>query len=700
VDDDVQQLVREERLGAAAALASARGDARTASALFERACDWRRAASEALRASDAARALPLAIVAKDDGLAEQALARLLREPVGAGGAAVLAGAGGVAVPSGSSGSGSSSTSTTSPSSTRSGSPAPGAAGAPAAARVAELLDRRGDHAWAARVFEAAGGRDVDAARAWERAGEATRAAALLERANDAIGAARVLEAAIRRAPAKWANHVALGRLLIRFGKIDAAVRTLQVVDAEAPERPQALGLLVDALDRLGLAQASAEAARELARLGGAREPKVAEAPLAQAMRARLFGRYEVVREVASTASARVLECVDTVRGEQVAVKVFAGYDARGAGRDVLARFEREVKVLGSLDHPSVVPLRDYFPDGPALVLAWMSGGTLEAMMSAGPIAPARAVEIATAVLGALGEAHRIGVLHRDIKPANVLFDGAGAARLADFGVAHLGDLSVTATAGMIGTLAYMSPEQREGRPATVQSDLYGVGAILLEMLTGERAGSDDGGAPRLRPSGAHRDLGARHDDVVLALVAPEPAARPIDAFAARRALTALAWPATIEPVAPSAQAAPRARDALEGTRLRRDEGGHEIDAWIGRRIERVPLHDAVLARASSFARAGHPALQAVLRVDRAGGSIWLEHPRGAALDRPLARAEGDALRAAVDALHAAGGVHGKIDREHVVVAASGGLTLRFAPEVDATATVDLDRLAVARLSSP
>src|SRR6202040_1575115 len=94
---------------------------------------------------------------------------------------------------------------------------------------------------------------------------------------------------------------------------------------------------------------------------------------------------------------------------------------------------------------------------------------------------------ACAVLSALGEAHRLGVLHRDVKPANVLFDDAGVARLGDFGVAHLGDLSTTATAGVIGTLAYMSPEQREGRPATAESDVYAVGAILFEMLAGGRA---------------------------------------------------------------------------------------------------------------------------------------------------------------------------------------------------------------------
>ena len=127
------------------------------------------------------------------------------------------------------------------------------------------------------------------------------------------------------------------------------------------------------------------------------------------------------------------------------------------------------------------------PDG--LILGFSDpGGTLERMLTTtGALAPARAVEIASGMLAALGEAHRLGILHRDVKPANVLFDEAGGARLSDFGVAHLGDVSTTATAGVFGTLAYMSPEQREGRPATARSDVFAAGTMLREMLTGDRS---------------------------------------------------------------------------------------------------------------------------------------------------------------------------------------------------------------------
>src|SRR6185436_12174263 len=192
------------------------------------------------------------------------------------------------------------------------------------------------------------------------------------------------------------------------------------------------------------------------------------------------------RDVATTQHARVIEAFDRINGDLVAVKLLAGIH-EGTGRDALLRFEREARALAQLRHPNVVPLRAYHPEGPAIVLAWMSGGSLADRIQEAALAfaPARAIEIACAVLSALGEAHRLGILHRDVKPSNVLFDDVGATRLSDFGAAHLGDLSSTATAGAIGTFAYMSPEQRLGRPASLTSDLYSAGVLLAELLTGE-----------------------------------------------------------------------------------------------------------------------------------------------------------------------------------------------------------------------
>ena len=334
--------------------------------------------------------------------------------------------------------------------------------------------------------------------------------------------------------------------------------------------------------------------------------------------------------------------------ERVAVKIFAGYDARGGGRDALARFEREVRVLGTLDHPNIVPLRDYVPEGPALVLAWMGRGTLEHMIAAEPLAPARAVEIAQAVLAALGEAHRLGVIHRDIKPANVLFDDAGVTRLGDFGVAHLSDLSATATAGVIGTLGYMSPEQREGRPASVRSDIYGVGAMLWEMLTGERpdAGElrrDDAHAPERRPSRPRH--ATRH---ARALVPRRGSARPPRGRLRRTARARRAQVAEHH----RARRAPRVeRQKSEhptALRLAPQPDGTAID-----HVARSPRRHA-RARCAQRSRAPRPSRAPTTLPCRpccasiaTSERIWLAAPRGAPLAGKLdADAGGDAARCA------------------------------------------------------
>jgi hypothetical protein len=644
VDPDVAALVRAERLLDAAGLASERGDAHTASQLYERACAWASASREAMRAGEAARALELAIESGDEALADGALALVEADPA-------------------------------------------------RAAAAAAKLSARGRDRWAARLLEATGN-VAQAARAWERAGDALRAARLLEEAGEPAAAARALEAALRREPDAWTTAAALGALLLRFGKHEVALRVLQRVPGGVPERREALAHMVPALGKLGLGRAAADAAAELASLGGS---PVQPSPTPPAtVHARIFGRYDLVREVASSPSARVLECLDLVRSERVAVKVFAGWDARGSGRDALTRFEREVRTMRALDHPNVVPLRDFLPEGPAIVLAWMAGGTLERLLATtAPLVPARAVEIATAVLSALGEAHRLGILHRDVKPANVLFDDAGGARLADFGVAHLSDVSTTATAGVFGTLAYMSPEQREGRPASARSDIFSVGVMLREMLTGERPSPGD--AARTAPSQAHRDLDARHDTLVARLAANDPSGRPDDAFEARASLLALEWPTTVDAQGARDRTERRSSAWPRAARLEAGAGdGPAIDTWTGRRVERVALTSGALVRAGAFARADHSALQGVLRVDRQDGTLWLEARGGKAIDRALTPPERSRLQAALDALHAAGCVHGHVDRSHVVLA-DDGVLLRFDPEQEPTATVDRDRLALARL---
>ncbi|WP_437576356.1 protein kinase domain-containing protein [Sorangium sp. So ce887] len=675
--DELAAIGQRER---GAALLVAAGDRAGASELLERVCDFAGAAREALAAEDPARAALMAALGGDDALAREALDEL---------------------------------SITAP--------------RDAALRVAADLAARGFPRHAGALFAALGAHAA-AAEAFTAAQDARRAAESFELAGRPADGARVLEAALRRRPGDAAAWLALGELLARHGRTEAAVRALQHLPPTSAERARALPLLCRCLGDLGLEDAAQTVRDELSRLdprgqealsspavvpgGPAAAPSPAGAAPAGPL---LFGRYETLRDVTATHHARVVEARDRITAERVAVKIFAGA-AFGAGRDALLRFEREARALAQLRHPNVVALRAYHPEGPAMVLAWMAGGSLIERLRGEPVAPARAVEIACALLSALGEAHRLGILHRDVKPSNVLFDEIGTAHLADFGAAHLGDLSTTATAGAIGTFAYMSPEQRMGRPATLASDLYGAGAVLAELLTGEPPAPAVGGHLDPAPSEIHPDLTAAHDAIVAALLAEDPAARPADAFEARRAITALPWPESPRPRRSRASARPRSSEAPPSATTRlaatlevgdgRDTEGRWRDAWLDRDVLVLQLDDATLARARAFARAGHPALPSVLRVDLAAGEVWVAPPQGRALadeGRALTRGQRARLGEAIAALHGAGGAHGCIDGQHLYLH-DGEIALAYPREAaggveelaarDLAALEELDRNAL------
>jgi serine/threonine-protein kinase len=625
-----------ERLAAgdvrgAADLAARAGNHARAAALLEEACDFVGAARQALEGGDASAAARLAALGSDASLWRAVLEKL-------------------------------------------------SADATLATRVGADLAARGFSKNAGELLAAVGAL-VEAARAFADAGDAVRSAECFERAGRPADAARELESALRARPEDDAARLALGQLLARHGRTEAAVRTLQRVSPGSPEHARALPLLARSLEAVGLGEAARDVRATMARLGVADEApaETAGAEPAEPRGHVMYGRYEVTREVSVTPNARVLEAVDRITSERVAVKLVSA-SAEGVGRDALLRFEREARALGQLRHPNVVPLRAYVPEGPAIVLAWMSGGSLADLMRREPIAPARAKEIVVAVLDALGEAHRLGILHRDVKPSNVLFDEIGTPRLSDFGAAHLGDLSRTATAGAIGTFAYMAPEQRLGRPATVASDVFAAGALLYELLTGRPAEPARSGRISSPPSEHHPDLSTVHDAIVARLLEEEPARRPDDAFEARRAVSAASWPSTMAERAPSA--APKARTtdrpppAEASGRLSpplsagdgRDAASLHHDAWIEREIMVLSLDDATLARARAFALAGHPVLPVVLRADSEAAQIWVAPPPGRCLaDDPRALSPGQIarVREALEALHAVGGAHGAIDAEHL-----------------------------------
>lgn len=199
----------------------------------------------------------------------------------------------------------------------------------------------------------------------------------------------------------------------------------------------------------------------------------------------LAGRWQLGEPIGRGAVAVVHDAVDATTGDRVAVKVLRHADA-----DQRARFAREVVALESLDHPGVVQVLGHGElDGcPFLVLERIAGGSLADRIARGPLPEAEVVAIGATLADALVHAHERGVVHRDVKPSNVLLDDGGAPRLADFGVAQLdGAGSLTATGFTVGTAGYLAPEQVRGEAVGPEADVYSLGLLLLEALTGERA---------------------------------------------------------------------------------------------------------------------------------------------------------------------------------------------------------------------
>lgn len=156
-----------------------------------------------------------------------------------------------------------------------------------------------------------------------------------------------------------------------------------------------------------------------------------------------------------------------------------------------ARFKREAKMVASLNHPYIVPVYDFGEeDGqPYLVMQLMAGGSLSERLTLETLPSDEIEQIVQRITGALTAAHEQEIIHRDLKPGNVLFDEQGLAYLSDFGIARLASntqMSLTNTGGAIGTPGYMSPEQIQGRPVDGRSDIYGLGVLLFEMLTGQK----------------------------------------------------------------------------------------------------------------------------------------------------------------------------------------------------------------------
>lgn len=186
----------------------------------------------------------------------------------------------------------------------------------------------------------------------------------------------------------------------------------------------------------------------------------------------------------------VVDLAADAEGRPVALKRLV---LHGSARDMARarqRIRREAEALARLDHPNIVRLVDLVDDGDevVLVLPYLAGGTLaDHVRQCGPLSPGQVAVLADTLCDALASAHREGVVHRDVKPSNVLFDDAGRAYLADFGMATIRDATsgLTATGAVIGTPDYMAPEQARGEPSTPASDVFSLGATLLYAASGQ-----------------------------------------------------------------------------------------------------------------------------------------------------------------------------------------------------------------------
>jgi serine/threonine protein kinase len=192
-----------------------------------------------------------------------------------------------------------------------------------------------------------------------------------------------------------------------------------------------------------------------------------------------LGSYEILNPLGAGGMGEVYKATDTRLGRTVAIKILREKHSE--------RFEREARAIAALNHPHICTLYDIGPD--YLVMEYVEGSALS-----GPLKPEDALRLALQITQALEAAHRKGIIHRDLKPGNILVTDAGV-KLLDFGLAKLlqesnpdGDTVTQTQAGTIlGTAAYMSPEQAEGKTVDARSDVFSFGLVLYEMLSGRRA---------------------------------------------------------------------------------------------------------------------------------------------------------------------------------------------------------------------
>jgi serine/threonine protein kinase len=269
------------------------------------------------------------------------------------------------------------------------------------------------------------------------------------------------------------------------------------------------------------------------------------------------GRYEILEVIGTGASGRVARAHDPMIGRLVAIKLFPKELAQGEARQ---RFIQEARVVGRLSHPSIITLHDMGFDEatqtPYLVMELLEGQPLDKILDRGSIPFPKACALAAEVASALAAAHHKGVIHGDVKPANILVTNDDRVKLMDFGMARLASHDSGSTP-LLGTPAYWCPEQIVGKPQDARSDLFSLGVVLYEMVTGQRpfdAESLQGICSRvlsstpLPPSQANPSVPVGFDAIIARCLAKDPAAR----YATAESFAEELYPLARRKVVPSA----------------------------------------------------------------------------------------------------------------------------------------------------
>jgi eukaryotic-like serine/threonine-protein kinase len=267
-----------------------------------------------------------------------------------------------------------------------------------------------------------------------------------------------------------------------------------------------------------------------------------------------IGRYDVSAELGRGSTSIVYKGVDPVAGRVVAIKTLqrSSADDDGDVDSILLRFRNEARTIGRLHHPGVVAVDEFGEDGlhSWIAMEYVEGSNLDDVLLRCPLlGQQRVVAIMDELLDALGCVHRAGICHRDLKPANIMVTPAGRVKLTDFGVARLRDLGLTRVSSIIGTPAFMAPEQFTGGALDHRADLFACGVLLFLLLSGRRPFSGAPAAvmhqilneePPLLSDASGGSVGRTYDDVISRALAKRADERFSSADEMREALRAAA----------------------------------------------------------------------------------------------------------------------------------------------------------------